>query len=355
MTTITRPAPRLRLRDSFKDSGIEIVGDHRDLLDYVRDMRMGETDALVIEYHAKVLDALAAGDTETAATAGSAINLDIKPAPIVITEPGLYDLLPADYHADPIPGGSLSQSRAKVLLEEGGPAKFRHAETVGREPKRTWDFGTVVHAVALGKGLERVVVVDAKTWQGKAAQQERDDAYAKGLTPILSGEMRQAEDMAEALTSHTRAMEVLAGQSEVAAFARHHSGLWIRGQLDKYAPGSHIGDYKTAADASSEGFTRAVWRYRYHMQAAWYRSLVQLLTGELLPYRLVAQEKTAPYLVSVWEAADDYLELGRADMEDAIAIYRQCSESGEWPGYPNEIQTLSKPDWAYDDDIEIGE
>lgn len=270
-----------------------------------------------------------------------------------IKRPGIYDL-PADvYHSDPTIEGSLSFSRAKTLLEEAGPAKFLHAETAPREQKPYFDFGTAAHAKVLGKGSEQLMVIDAPSWRTRAAQDQRREAYLLGLTPILAHEMRTIDDMADALSKHPHAMETLAGDPEVAMFWRDTDGMWLRGQLDVHAPGSHIGDYKTAQDASGAGFTQSAWKFRYHMQAAWYQHLTRELTGELLPFRFVVQEKAAPYLVSVWEPTADYLELGAADMADAIGIYRQCRASGEWPGYDPTIQPLTAPGWALDDEIEV--
>lgn len=204
----------------------------------------------------------------------------------------------------------------------------------------------------LGKGAEVLTVIDAQSWRSGWAQEAREKAYIDGKTPLLPQDMRKAEDMAAALTEHPLAVETLTGDTERSMFWQQ-DGLWLRGQMDVHAPGSHVGDYKTAADASGPGFIKAAWRYRYHMQAAWYQTGVHLLTGERLPFRFVVQEKEAPYLVSVWEIPDDYLQLGRADMDDAIDLYLQCKESGEWPGYPDEIQTLMPPAWAIDDEIEI--
>ena len=270
--------------------------------------------------------------------------------PEPITTPGLYDLTPEQYHRDPVPGGSLSQSRAKTLLREAGPARFRHYEAIP-ETKPEWDMGTVAHAIVLGKGSERLRLIDAKDYKTKAAQDARRDAYAKGMTPVLPHQMRQSEDMAEALSRHTLAVETLSGRHEVAAFHKRDDGLWLRSQFDAMNP-ECVGDYKTAADASS-WFARSAWKYRYHMQGAWYRRMLAWLTGEWRPYRLVAQEVTAPYLVSVWELDDLAIRQGESDMDEAIAIYQHCMRSGQWPGYPDEIQTLSPPDWALDDEIEI--
>ena len=269
---------------------------------------------------------------------------------LTITSPGLYDLPAAVYHGDPVPGGSLSQSRAKVLLREAGAALFKHRETAP-EHKPAYDLGTAAHALALGKGAERLVVVDADSWRTAAARAERAAAYAAGKTPILNRDMGVAEDMADALSRHKLAVETLTGQPEVSMFDQL-DGLWLRGQVDVLGAEA-TADYKTTSDASAYGFSKQAWRFRYHLQAAWYRRMRGWLTGEWLPYRIVAQESEAPYLVSVWEYDELAIRQGEADMDDAIAIYRRCIELDQWPGYPDEIQTLSPPDWALDDEIEI--
>lgn len=263
--------------------------------------------------------------------------------------PGIHDMSPAEYHG--ITDG-LSVSRAKALLDEGGPARFRHRETVGQPHSSAFDLGSMAHALVLGKGDERLVMVDADSWRTKAARDERLRIRQLGMTPVLSHEVEVARRMAEVLDGHKLARETLTGRIEVAAFYEL-DGLLLRGQMDVYGADC-IADYKTAQDASSFGFLRAAWRYRYYMQAAWYRRLRGWLTDEWVPVRMVAQEKEAPYLVSVWELDDAYIQQGEQQMDEAVATYRACMESGTWPGYPDEIQLLTAPDWAVDDDIEIG-
>ena len=61
---------------------------------------------------------------------------------MTITEPGVhYDMDADTYHADPVPSGSLSVTRAKTLLTEAGPAKFRHRADHGQPPKAEFDMG----------------------------------------------------------------------------------------------------------------------------------------------------------------------------------------------------------------------
>lgn len=264
-----------------------------------------------------------------------------------------YDMPSADYHTSTAASGGamLSATRAKVLLGEAGPAKYRHRQT-SPETKTEYDEGNAAHAFALGKDADRLVVVEADSWRTKAAQEIRDAAYLEGKTPLLPKQLTKAQDMAAALFDHKAAMESLRGEAEVSMFHRLDCGLWIRGRIDVMAE-AFTTDYKTTADASSYGFLKQSYGLRYYMQAAWYRRMRHWLTGELLPYRIVAQEKTAPYLVSVWEVDTQYLQQGEAEMDEAIQIYRACSTANDWPGYPTEIQPLTPPEWAMSDEIEI--
>ena len=61
----------------------------------------------------------------------------------VITEPGVYTMDEADYHADPVPGGSLSCSGAKKLL--ACPARFAYDREHPPAPTPAMELGTAAH------------------------------------------------------------------------------------------------------------------------------------------------------------------------------------------------------------------
>ena len=39
-------------------------------------------------------------------------------------------------------------------------------------------------------------------------------------------------------------------------------------------------------------------------------------------------------------------DAGLREYRAALLTWKECNESGIWPGYPNEIQTLELPRWA---------
>lgn len=262
---------------------------------------------------------------------------------MIITEPGLYDLPAAVYHSDPTEHGSLSQSRAKVLLDEGGPALFKLAAEQPSEPNPAFDIGTAAHALILGKGIEQLAVVDADNWRTKAAQTARAEAYAAGKTPILTKEKEAIQALADSLNPELAAL-FTGGRPEVAMFWPHESGQWLRGQID-YLRDDMIIDLKTMRDVSTRGFERAVWDHRYYMQAAWYRRGITELTGEVLPYIIVGIEKTTG-LSQARVMGEEYLALGEAHMDRAINIYLECTATNQWPGMPVNGAPLNPPPWA---------
>lgn len=262
-----------------------------------------------------------------------------------ITGPGFYDLPAAVYHSDPYKGGTLSQSETKILLDEGGPAKYRAQQDLPREEKNEWDLGTAAHALILGKGEEQLVVHQYEDYRTKDAREARDAAYEAGKTPLKPQEWEATKALADAVPGHIRQL-FTGGVAEQAMFWRHTTGQHLRGQMDYWVPGSYIADLKTINDSSMRSIEADVWRLRYYYQAAFYRRGVHALTGDWLPYFIVFVEKKAPFLSRVVEVTDDYLAVGEAHMDKALAIHAECTATGEWPGHSDTVHQLLPPPWA---------
>jgi hypothetical protein len=271
----------------------------------------------------------------------------------VITEPGIYSGLAEDiYHADPVPGGSLSASGAKALLD--CPARFRWQQ---EHPVRkdAFDFGTAAHRLVLGAGAD-LAVMDYDDWRTKGAREEREEARAARMVPVLKKDYTQVQAMAFALRAHPLAAAALdparGGKPEQSLFMQDEaSGVWLRSRLD-WMPDPHsamrpvIFDYKTTSCAEPKAFAKSMANYGYHIQAAWYAHLYYQITGVDAPFLFIAQEKEPPYLVSVCQPDQEAMRAGRNLMRDAIDLYASCAATGTWPGYPEDIHSISLPAWA---------
>ncbi|RCH70793.1 hypothetical protein DT019_03265 [Streptomyces sp. SDr-06] len=259
------------------------------------------------------------------------------------------------YHADPVPGGSLSSTGARRLLAPSCPALFRHHLDHGQPPKREFDLGTAAHAVVLNDGPV-IEVIDADNYTTKSARAQRDAARAEGLVPLLAAEHEQVQAMADALRNHTVAGQLFApgtGIAEQSLFWQDRpTGVWRRARPDWLpVPAGRriVVDYKTARDVSPDAIQKAVYEHGYHQQAAWYLDGIKALgmAGDSEPaFVFVFQAKAAPYLVTVVELDSIALAIGAARNRRAIQLYAECTATGHWPAYDDGIAYLPLPAWA---------
>ncbi len=131
--------------------------------------------------------------------------------------------------------------------------------------------------------------------------------------------------------------------------------LEIDGVKVKVRPDSRkkrmIIDLKTCEDASPNGFSKQCANFGYHISAALYCEAVNIMDGEYLPFVFVAQEKSEPYLVAIYEASLLFMEKGEIEMRELLALHKKCTEDNHWPGYEIEsenergILVIDLPGW----------
>lgn len=263
-----------------------------------------------------------------------------------VVEPGVHDDMAEDvYHADPVPWRSLSSSMAKLLVQPGGPAKLRERMRSPREPKPEFDEGHAVHGLVLGAGAP-LRLIPHDEWRTKEAKAAVAEARAEGAIPLKPAQWVKVHAMAEQLTKHRLASELLAhGVPEVSAFTTE-GNVWLRARFDWVRPDCLV-DLKTAAAADPGGFSTATAKWGYHLQAAHYLRVAYALgvVPEGSPFIFIAQEKTPPYLVSVIELSPAYLGMGWAESDRAIELWRTCLAEDSWPGYADSTVTIDPPAW----------
>jgi len=225
-------------------------------------------------------------------------------------------------------------------------------------------FGTAAHCHVLGTGAE-VVPIKFENYRTEKAQQARDEATARGAVPMLPHQMEALDAMADALRRHPLASKLLThwGRPEQSAFWRdRETGVICRARYDVLPTGRTVlgrvlvPDYKTAKDAGPEAFAKAVHDRGYHQQAPFYLDGLRALglAGDDAAFAFVVQEKTPPYLVAVYQLDTAALMIGAYRNRRALRIFAECTASGRWPGYSNDIETVSLPAWvekrAWEDD-----
>jgi len=254
-------------------------------------------------------------------------------------KPGIYSgVKNAAYHADP----ALGSTSLKTLATKT-PAHYQWDKA---HPKFSDAFtlGTAAHSLILEHDTSGIEVVEADNWLTKAAKEAKAEALAAGRQPLLRKEYAQVIAMHDAAMRHDKARELLTGHKAEESVFWDEDGQTYKCRPDAWKPG-HLVDLKTTVNADPREFGKTAHNFGYHQSAAHYIDGVEKATGERLPFTFVLVEKTAPYLVSVVELDWEAVELGRALNDRAKRIYRECSDSGNWPGYPT-AEPISLPNFA---------
>lgn len=285
------------------------------------------------------------------------------------TQDGIYGWVEeGEYHQD---RGSLSYSRAKLLLPPSCPEKFHWAMNNPPKIKREWDFGHLAHKLVLGKGAEFTVLdpqIHGLKKDGTVAESPRAtagwkqaeaDARARDVIPVHIDDFEKAKAMADRVLSDPDVGPVFDprhGVAEQSVYGTDEStGVRLRCRPDWLWLKAKNGrvkclDYKTAYTANPTELQRTFWRLGYYLQAAWYTHVLQISgVAADAEFQFIVQEKDPPYIVQVIDYDAEAMAEGARAMREAIEIYTKCRDTNTWPAYADGPVTLSLPYWAIED------
>ncbi|AHF03419.1 exonuclease VIII [Marichromatium purpuratum 984] len=191
-------------------------------------------------------------------------------------------------------------------------------------------------------------VVDRRTKAGKAEWAEfQADAEARGLLVVTADQMTRAQAMRDAVIAQPFARALLADGDPEVTMLWERDGVSCKARAD-WVCGGHqvIVDLKTAADASEQGFRRAVGQWRYHMQAAHYIDAARATGLGERTFVFIVVESEPPHGVALYQLGERELHAGGVRIRRAMDAYRECVDTGSWPGYPTEISPIELAPWA---------
>lgn len=253
----------------------------------------------------------------------------------------------ADYQADPAIGSSNLKNALKA------PAVYR-ATADGLIPftsSPAKDRGTIVHTLILEPETFHDTVAVAPEFKGKGSVAAKAEFAAENEGKIIVSleVIDQCRSMVDSLLSLPEFAAIL-GESE-----NELSGWYddpITGLRCRYRPDIRtdwcIADVKTCADASPDGFSRAIQNFGYHISAAHYLTGDSVLMGtDHRQFIFACVESSPPYLPALYVLNEEDLQLGEWQRKKAMSIIKQCTDSGEWPSYNSSIATgIGVPHWA---------
>jgi hypothetical protein len=258
-----------------------------------------------------------------------------------------------EYHAHP----SLSSSGAKLLLDS--PATFDWVINQGhRTEKAAFDFGSAVHAEVLGTGYG-VEELDFENYRTNKAQEARDEARAAGLIPMLKKDMEEVHATAQAVLRHPTARALLErdGDAEASMFTTDpDTGVDIRCRFDFLPADRRVAvDLKTArkGGARLHKFASSIVEYGYDVSWAHYTLTAELAGEDVADMVFLVVETEPPFHILPARLDPDFKDIGIAKARRARERYALALETGEWPGYPTDIQLVRPPQFAIYDHIDM--
>lgn len=258
-----------------------------------------------------------------------------------------------EYHADQIDPDRPTASRSilqKIIQKSPAHAWAAHPKLnplwEPDPPKKEFDAGTVCHQL-LFDGAAGVQVVEFDSWRTNASKEAAATARSHGLIPLLRKEWEQAEAMMDAVRTKLGPDYFAEGQHEV-TLSWEDQGVLCRARLDFLSDDKRmIRDFKTASNAEPFKFSRgSFFDYGYDLQDAFYRRAVAACFGVDATFELIVAEKDAPYETIVFASDPGTLELANAKLDWALSVWRECLETGVWPGYDRRTHSVTLPPWA---------
>lgn len=108
----------------------------------------------------------------------------------------------------------------------------------------------------------------------------------------------------------------------------------IKSLLDLVPPSGYLADLKTCTNASPRAWTKHVFEFGYHHQAARHLDLWNAAHKDTRnEFRHIVQESFPPFEIGKRMLSAEFVSHGRDSYVKALKRYAQCLKRDEWPGY----------------------
>jgi hypothetical protein len=269
-----------------------------------------------------------------------------------------FDVPASVYFSDPAPQPSLTQSIAKILLEQSPLHAWHQHPRLGAKAADEGEvdkydsaqaIGNAAHKLLIGRGKD-VAVGDFDAWRSKEAKAFREDAERAGTVAILQRHFVRARNMVDVAQEQLGDMFGEGGSGET-VIIWEDNGIWFRSMIDWLRSDLRmVCDYKTTGmSCAPHAIPSLMLNGGWDIQAAMHERGLDALDPDNAgrrKFRFVAQENTEPYALTLCELPESVLTMGRKKLAHAIQIWERCIVQNRWPGYPTEIVYPEYPGWA---------
>lgn len=235
-------------------------------------------------------------------------------------------------------------------------ARYLDPNREREEPTPALLLGTAVHSAILephdfSARYQVFPDINRRTNAGKAEYEAlQEHAKLNGIVFLSEKDITTCLRMRDAVHKHPAARLLLAQgiAEDTLLWNDMLTGAQCKARPDFLSTNTgYIVDVKTTQDASTSGFAKSAYNYRYHVQAAWYLDgHMAALERAAEGFAFIAVEKESPYAVSVFYVTPDFYELGKATYLRDLNKYLECLQNNTWPAYSDDFQPINLPAWA---------
>lgn len=289
----------------------------------------------------------------------------------------ILDVTPAEYLKLP----HFSSSRAKQLVMqcaakawdahqrkiEALEAEESEEDEVSDDKRHRLDVGTILHALVLGRGEERIVEIPKAllskngAYGTDASKAARDAARDAGLVPVKEPEMAPYKSVADAIKGRLAAAgHPLRGTSELVIEWQEntpHGPVPCKGMLDHVElwgdppTAAVISDLKIVGDAHPDRCERTAENLCYGIPACAYTRALNALWPTLegrIGFRFLFVEPRRPF--ELWDPeklSGPFREIGERRWIRAVRTWAEGLATNRWPGYrtPDRVE-ITAPMWT---------
>lgn len=276
------------------------------------------------------------------------------------------------YHT--LPG----ESNSRLTMLEACPQRYRltlDGKLPAREETHDMTLGTMLHGI-VNENSKPTFHLQPETYPSDEGPKKWTMAakFCKAWVaehadlPVLDkSDAEMLSAVGECVKGNKFAQRLMRGATpEVMACARNNNlelPYMLRVRYDMLGRddlGWYFVEVKSCRDASTDAFAREVYKRRYHVAAAQYRRVLQILTGETARCYLIALEKNRELpRVNVRQLTGTAMDIGDSILDERLKLLKRCRLANVWPAFSDDegsehIQMIDLPEFAYgDDDLEI--
>lgn len=250
-----------------------------------------------------------------------------------------------DYFAHP------AISNSKLSWYKQSPAHFKYFQEHGQEDKPAYLIGGATHTVLLEPDTfkKNYYVLnendrpepekDFRSSKNKQWKEEIMEAYSHksiitvkeyDMIMLMMEQMQKNDQVKELLKDSTYEQEVFWTDPE--------TGLACKKKVD-ISNTSFRADYKTTDNADPFKWQKKAWSFDYYRQAGFYD------LDEPKEFWFIAQEKTAPYGISVHKCTPDMINYGKDESMKLLHQIKACIDADFWPSYEIKTPVDKKQDY----------